>query len=158
LGAQRGRDVLAVGFYGLGDLYVQENVSLGDSTGIDVLTDFDYTSLAYERLVIDTKRWQVGFPVSVGLGNYRRSIRGADGTIRAYSTNELVPLEISLHADYNVFYWLFIGVGGGYRHVLAADREATIALSDRTYYLKAGVRVGEIIKRARSKYFDHHGS
>lgn len=158
LGAQRGKDIIALGFYGLGDPFVEPMVDLGELGTREVVTDFDYTGLSYERLLVDMKRWQIGVPLSLGLGNYRRSYRADDGALIAYSTNELVPIELSLHTDYNVFWWLFIGVGGGYRYVLAADREATVALSDWTYYVKAGIRFGEIVKRATRELKKDHGS
>lgn len=149
LGAQRDKDIIALGFYGLGDPYAQPAVDLGELGVREVQTRFDFTALTYERLLIDSKRWQVGVPLSIGLGSYRKSYRDTSDVFIAYSTNELVPIELSLHTDYNVFYWFFIGVGGGYRYVLAADRETTIVLSDWTYYIKAGVRFGELLKRAR---------
>ena len=57
LGAQRNKDIIAVGIYGLGDPYVQENSTLGPHTSVDVVTDFDFAGISYERLLIDTKRW-----------------------------------------------------------------------------------------------------
>ncbi len=151
LGAQRGNDLLGIGFYGMGDRYIQEDVVLPGIGTRELHTDFDYTALTYERIFITTKRWQVGIPVSIGLGNYRKSYINDERKLVPYSTNELVPLEASLHADYNVFWWVFIGVGGGYRHVLAADMDATKTLSDWTYYVKAGVRLGEVVKRVRTR-------
>lgn len=151
LGAQRGNDLLGIGFYGMGDRYIQEDVVLPGIGTRELHTDFDYTALTYERIFITTRRWQVGIPVSIGLGNYRKSYLNDEQKLVPYSTNELVPFEASLHADYNVFWWVFIGVGGGYRHVLAADMDATKTLSDWTYYVKAGVRLGEVVKRVRTR-------
>ena len=151
LGAQRKRDIIAIGFYGLGNAYVQENVDLG-SLGIrELRTNFDFTTLAYERILLETNRWTIGIPLSVGLGTYRTSYRDSTDRFRPYSTNELVPLEASIHVDYNVFWWIFVGVGGGYRHVLAADRNTTITLSDMNYYAKAGLRVGAMVERVRKE-------
>jgi|LakMenEpi03Aug12_release.lakeMendotaPanAssembly.Ray.scaffolds.fasta_scaffold11148_11 hypothetical protein len=158
LGAQRNKDIIAVGIYGLGDPYVQENSTLGPHTNVDVVTDFDFAGISYERLLIDTKRWQVGVPVGIALGNLRRGYRNANNDLVPYSVNELVPIEVSLHTDYNIFYWLFAGVGGGYRYVLAADRDATITLSDWNYYFKVGLRVGELIKRARKEMHKENGA
>lgn len=147
IGAQKGRDIIAIGFYGLGDPYIQQKVDLGEFGVRDLISEFDFTTVTYERLLIDSKRWQVGVPVSIGLGNYRKSYRDPEERLVPYSTNELVPLELSCHADYNLFWWVFIGVGGGYRYVLAAEQETTIALSNWTYYGKVGLRVGEVVKR-----------
>jgi len=151
IGAQRGKDIIAMGFYGLGDPYVQPAVDLGALGIRQFYTRFNYTALTYERLLIDAKRWQVGIPISVGLGNYRTSYRDTTGAEIAYGVNELVPVEAALHADYNLFWFVFIGVGGGYRYVFAADPEATDKLSDWTYFAKVGVRFGEVVKRVRHK-------
>ena len=64
----------------------------------------------------------------------------------------------TLHVDYNVFWFVFIGVGGGYRYVLAADPAATSTLSDRTYYYKIGLRFGEVVKRVRKRLRNGQGT
>lgn len=155
LGAQRGRDLIAIGFYGLGDPYIQPSVDLGPLGKQEFYTRFSYAALTYERLLIDTKRWQAGIPVAFGLGNYRTSYRDTlSGNEIAYGVNELVPIEATLHADYNIFWFVFVGAGAGYRYVLAADPEATRKLSDYTYYFKVGLRFGEVVKRVRKRLRD----
>ena len=155
IGAQRGRDLIALGFYGLGDPYIQPSVDLGTLGTREFYTRFSYTALTYERLLIDSKRWQAGIPISFGLGNYRTSYRDStSGNEIAYGVNELVPIEAYLHADYNVFWFIFVGAGAGYRFVLAADPAATRKLSDYTYYFKVGLRFGEVVKRVRKSLRD----
>lgn len=158
LGAQRGRDIVSVGFYGLGDAYRRTDVELEGLGTRDLNTNFDYAGVGYERLLVDGRRWQIGLPVSVGLGNYRTSYRDSAEVFRTWSVNELVPVEASVHVDYSVFWWAFIGVGGGYRHVLAAERDVTVSLSDWTYYFKVGLRFGEIVKRARKEFLKNDGT
>lgn len=155
LGVQRRRDMIAVGFYGLGDPYIQPAVDLGELGEREFYTRFSYAALTYERLLIDTKRWQAGIPIAFGLGNYRTSYRDTtNGKEIAYGVNELVPIEATLHADYNVFWFVFVGAGAGYRYVLAADPAATQKLSDFTYYFKVGLRFGEVVKRVRKRLRD----
>jgi hypothetical protein len=160
VGAQRGRDVLTVGFYGLGDPFQRLAVDLPDVGIRDLETRFDYTALAYERILLDSKRWEIGLPISVGLGNYRTSYRDtSEGRpLRTYRTNELVPLDIGATVDFKLFWWAFIGVGGGYRYVLAEDPVVTVALSDLTYYVKFGLRFGEVVKRTRQALRREHGT
>ncbi len=158
VGAQRGKDIIALGFYGLGDPYIQPAVDLGELGVRQFYTRFNYTGLTYERLLIDVKRWQVGIPLSVGLGNYKTSYLDSTGAEIAYGVNELVPMEATLHADYNLFWFVFIGVGGGYRYVLAADPEATSTLSDWTWYAKVGLRFGEVVKRVRYRLKEGNGA
>jgi hypothetical protein len=158
LGAQRNKDIIAIGAYGLGDPFIESNTTLGPHTGVDVVTDFDFAGISYERLLVDSKRWQIGVPFAIGLGSMRRGYSKDGGALQPYSVNELVPLEVSLHTDYNLLYWLFVGVGGGYRYVLAADRSTTTTLSDWNYYFKVGIRAGELIKRARKELRKENGS
>jgi hypothetical protein len=158
LGAQRNKDIIAIGAYGLGDPFIESNTTLGPHTGVDVVTDFDFAGISYERLLVDSKRWQIGVPFAIGLGSMRRGYRKEDGVLQPYSVNELVPVEVSLHTDYNILYWLFVGVGGGYRYVLAGDRSTTTTLSDWNYYFKIGIRAGELIKRARKEFRKDNGS
>ncbi|HQW04279.1 MAG: hypothetical protein IPH05_13460 [Flavobacteriales bacterium] len=158
IGAQRGKDIIALGFYGLGEPYIQPAKDLGVLGVREFRTRFSYTSLAYERVLVNARRWQIGVPVSIGLGNYRTSYLADNGSEIAYGVNELVPLEATLHVDYNVFWFVFIGVGGGYRYVLAADPAATSTLSDRTYYYKIGLRFGEVVKRVRKRLRNGQGT
>lgn len=160
IGAQRGLDVLTVGFYGLGDPFARKDVDLADVGVRDTETRFDYVGFAYERILMDSKRWEIGLPLSIGLGNYRTGYRDTtEGRpLRTYRTNELVPLEAGVTVDYKVFWWAFIGVGGGYRYVLAEDPVVTVALSDITYYFKFGLRFGEVVKRTRQALRKDHGT
>ena len=146
IGAQRGRDLLAVGFYGLGDAYVQRQVPV-EGVGIrDHLIDFDYVALSYERLLVNSRSWDIGIPLSIGLGTYRRSYINEDNKPVPYAVNELVPLEATLQIDLKIFKWLYIGTGMGYRHVLAADPAASRTLSDWTWYGKVGLRLGVLVR------------
>ncbi|MEZ4756438.1 MAG: hypothetical protein R2817_06390 [Flavobacteriales bacterium] len=159
IGAQRGRDVLTVGFYGLGDPF-QRTAVLLDGLGVrDVRTQFDFVAFGYERILLDSKRWEIGIPVTIGLGNYRTSYRDSSASVwRPYSSNELVPVESGVQVDYKLFWWAFVGVGGGYRYVLAEDPIVTTALSDFNYYFKFGLRFGEIVKRTRRSLRKQHGT
>lgn len=160
LGAQRGRDIVSFGVYGLGDPYLREAVFLEGVGTRDLLTRFDYAGIGYERIIYDSRHWEIGIPFAIGLGNYRTSYRDlADANaFIAYGSNELVPVEAGVHVDYKIFWWAFFGVGGGYRYVLADDPVVTVALSDLAYYFKAGLRVGEMAKRARKELRKDHGS
>lgn len=160
IGAQRGRDVIAVGFYGLGDPFVRKAIDLPELGVRDLETRFDYAGFVYERILLDSKRWEIGVPLSIGLGNYRTSYRDTtEGLpLRTYRTNELVPMEAGVTVDYDLFWWAFIGVGGGYRYVLAEEPVVTVALSDLTYYVKFGLRFGEVVKRTRQALRKDHGT
>jgi hypothetical protein len=160
IGVQRSRDVLSVGFYGLGDPFDRTAVQLSDVGLRDVRTQFDLVAFGYERIFLDSKRWEVGVPLTIGLGSYRTSYRDTTGVNdwRPYSSNELVPLEAGLQVDYKVFWWAFVGVGGGYRYVLAQDKAVTNALSALNYYVKFGLRFGEIVKRTQRSLNKDHGT
>lgn len=160
IGVQRGRDVLSLGVYGLGDPFDRIAVRLPDVGVRDVRTRFDFVAFGYERILMDSKRWEIGVPFTIGLGNYRISYRDSIelNVWRPYSSNELVPLETGLQVDYKLFWWAFVGVGGGYRYVLAQDPAVTTALSDLNYYVKFGLRFGEIVKRTRRSLNKENGT
>jgi hypothetical protein len=160
IGVQRRHDVLTVGFYGLGDPFDRAAVQLSDVGVRDVRTQFDLVAFGYERIILDSKRWEIGVPFTIGLGNYRTSYRDTMGVNvwRPYSSNELVPLEAGLQVDYKLVWWAFVGLGGGYRYVLAQDPVVTTALSDFNYYVKFGLRFGEIVKRTRRSLNKDHGT
>ncbi len=153
IGAQKNKDIIALGFYGIGIPYLtsydQPEVDLGE-LGVRVLrTNFDFTTLTFERIFLETENWQWGVPFGVGLGNYRTSYRDDNGDFRAYSTNELLPVDLSVYVNYKVTWWAFLGIGGGYRYVYARDENISSNLSNWTWFAKAGLRFGSIYKRIR---------
>jgi hypothetical protein len=159
IGVRRGLDVLSIGLYGLGDPFLREGVLLDDVGVREVQTRFDFFSFGYERILFDSERWEIGVPVGIGLGNYRTSYRDSSMAVwRPYSSNELVPVEAGVQVDYKLFWWSFVGVGGGYRYVLAEDPVVSTALSDLTYYVKFGIRFGQIVKRTRDSLRKPHGT
>lgn len=153
IGAQKNKDIIALGFYGIGIPYLtyydQPEVDLGELGVRELRTNFDFTTLTYERIILETEHWQWGVPFGVGLGNYRTSYRDDHGEFRAYSTNELLPVDLSVYVNYKVNWWAFIGIGGGYRYVYARDGNISANLSNWTWFAKAGLRFGSIYKRIR---------
>ena len=147
IGAQKNKDVIALGFYGLSTPYVQQDIDLDELGEREVRTNFDFTTITYERILLETRRWQLGIPIGVGLGNYRTSYRDDDGSFRAYTKNELLPVDLSLYLNYKITWWGFIGVGGGYRYVYAKDDRISTSLSNWTWFAKAGLRFGAIYKK-----------
>ena len=157
VGAQKNRNIVALGFYGLSSNYIEPQVQLNDELGIrDLRTKFDFTTLTYERILMETERWQLGVPFGVGLGNYRTQYRADNGAFKSYSANELVPVDLSIYANYYIKWWAFAGLGGGYRYVYARDPHITDMLSNWTWFAKAGLRFGKIYKRILGTEDDKH--
>jgi hypothetical protein len=156
LGAQKNKNIISLGFYGLSSSFIEPEVDLGEPLGDrELRTKFDFTTLTYERIIFENEKWQLGIPFGVGLGNYRTQYRNDDGSFRAYSANELVPVDLSIYANYNVKWWAFVGFGGGYRYVYARDGHITDILSNWTWFAKAGLRFGKIYQRILGTEDDH---
>jgi hypothetical protein len=162
IGAQKGKDIIALGFYGIGipflTYYTQPEVDLGELGIRELRTDFDFTTLTYERIILETERWQWGVPFGIGLGNYHTSYRDDDGNFRAYTTNELLPVDLSIYLNYKITWWAFLGTGGGYRYVYARDPDISANLSNWTWFVKGGLRFGAIYQRYRDRPRRKHGS
>lgn len=156
IGAQKNRNIVSLGFYGLSSNLIEPEIQLGGALGVrELRTKFDFTTITYERILLESERWQLGVPFGVGLGNYRTQYRDDDGSFRAYSANELVPVDLSIYANYDLTWWAFAGLGGGYRYVYARDRHITDILSNWTWFAKAGLRFGKIYQRIIRTEDDH---
>lgn len=152
IGAQRGKDIIAVGFYGLATPFIEEDVMLAevpDTT--DAKLGIDYVGLTYERIVFDPRKWQISVPVMVGLGNVKVDYLDSAEVYRPYFRNEVVPVEFGVKGAYKLFFWLYLTAGAGYRHVFTSDRLAEATYSNLTWNYGISIKLGEIVRYATRK-------
>lgn len=154
IGAQRGKDIIAIGFYGLATPFIEEGVVLPeipDTT--DARLDINYVGLTYERILYDSRWWQLSVPVQVGLGSVGLDYRDPDSleVFHPYTREEVVPLETGLRGAFKPFFWLYLTAGGGYRYVFTRDPRAQDIYSDLTWNFGLSIKLGEIVRYAKRK-------
>lgn len=149
LGAQKGREILAIGFYGVGDPLRRDSVLL-EGVGIrNTVAQLDYVGLTYQHLFVDSRFWQVSLPVLVGLGSATTRYVQEDNSTVLWSRNEVVSLEPMAKVSFKFFSWLYLDTGGGYRLLFSEDPRVQRTYSAWTYDLGLVVRLGQLYRSAR---------
>lgn len=154
IGAQRGKDIVAIGFYGLAVPFVEQNVQLPDIPDTtDARLNINYVGLTYERILYDSRWWQLSVPTQIGLGSVsvdHRDTLLAD-VFHPYTREEIVPVESGLRGAFKPFYWLYLNAGAGYRQVFSRDPRARDIYSDLTWNFGLSIKLGEIIRHTTRK-------
>lgn len=153
LGALKGHNIVALGVYGLDDPFLDTGVPALElhRDSVDLRTSFSYLSLTYERIVLDTKRWQLSVPVMLGHGNVRVEYRDTADVFEAYARREVVPLESGVRAAYKLFFWLYLQGGVGYRRVLTTDLRVNNVYSGFVWSSGISIKLGKIYNYARER-------
>jgi len=110
--------------------------------------DFSYNSIYYERALYFDRKWEFGSGIHLGGGRIN-VLYNPDGGNNRVIIDE-IPFntgEFSLYGEYNIFYWLGIGTGLGYRHVWGLDK--TLRQSFSSPIFSATLQV-KFIKLAKS--------
>jgi hypothetical protein len=155
LGAQRGRDIIALGYYGLSDPYYRNDVvrpDIGDTT--DLRLGISYAGLTYERILYDSRRWQLSIPLTLGLGNVTVDQLDTADTYRPLARQEVTVVEPGVKGAFKLFFWLFLTAGAGYRQAVTQDRDARDIYSDFTWNYGISIKLGEIYRYAKRKIND----
>ncbi|MFZ1688374.1 MAG: hypothetical protein WAU70_13175 [Flavobacteriales bacterium] len=149
LGAQKGRDILAIGFYGIGDPLRRDSVLLVGVGVRNTVAQLDYAGLTYQHLFVDSRYWQISLPVLLGLGSATTRYVQADNSTALWSRNEVVSLEPMAKVSFKFFSWLYLDTGAGYRLLFSEDPRIQRTYSAWTYDLGLVVRLGQLYRSAR---------
>jgi hypothetical protein len=152
-GAQKGNDIVALGFYGLDNPLLDQHVQIEgvNKNGVDARTSLNYASLTYERILLDTKRWQLSVPLMAGLGNVKVDRRDSTESFRPFAKLEVIPLETGVRAAYKLWWWLHLQAGVGYRFVATTDARVKSNYSGPTWTYGISIKIGRIYDRVKDK-------
>lgn len=152
VGAQRGRDIIAIGFYGLSDPFIREDVvrpDAGDTA--DLQLGISYAGLTYERILYDSRRWQLSVPLQLGLGNVTVDMRDSADVFRPLARQEVTVVEPGVKGAFKLFFWLYLTAGAGYRQAITKDRDARDIYSDFTWNYGISIKLGEIYRYTKRR-------
>ncbi|HEY0976798.1 MAG TPA: hypothetical protein VGE21_04965 [Flavobacteriales bacterium] len=167
LGAQRDKDILAIGYYGFDNPWIDHSVPLPevgrDTT--DLSSSLSYGALTYERVLFENKHWMLSVPVMAGIGHVEIDYRDTTGVFLPYTKREVWPMEGGVRGAYKVFFWLYLQGGVGYRKVLTDEFLADRVYSGVTWNYGVSLKLGKIynyardrIKERRLHHSPEHGS
>lgn len=114
--------------------------------------DFRYVSLYYERVFFFNRKWDTGATLHLGGGkigvDYQREENPNERT--RFGEVDFSMAEVSVFADYAIWYWLGVGAGVGYRYVAGATRDLRNDFSSPIFVAHVQLK---FLKLARS-YFN----
>lgn len=153
LGAQRDKDIMALGFYGFDNPWIDHSVPLPDVglDSTDLRTSLSYGALTYERVLYEDERWMLSVPVMVGIGHATIDYRDSTGTFLPYAKREVLPLEGGMRVAYKLFFWLYLQGGMGYRKVLTDELRADRVYTGITWNYGISIKTGKIFNYARDR-------
>ena len=152
-GIQERRNIYALGLYGLGDPFHDKGIRLEDigRDSVDVRSTMGYGSATYERILLDTRHWQLSVPVMLGIGNAIVDYKDSTGVYRRYRETRVVPMETGVRASYKLLFWLYLQGGVGYRKVAGPSQLVNKEFSGTTWNFGLSIKFGKIYKYARDK-------
>lgn len=153
VGIQKKRNIYALGLYGLGSPFEDRSILLEDfgRDSADIRTALNYVSGTYERILLDTRKWQLSVPFMVGAGNSPLDRKDSTGVYRRFKVYPVYPLETDVRASYMVLFWLYLHGGVGYRKVLGPKDLVDRRYTGATWNFGLSIKLGKIWKYAKDK-------
>ena len=152
-GIQKKRNIYALGFYGLGSPFEDRSIILEDfgKDSIDIRTSLGYLSGTYERILLDTRKWQLSVPFMAGLGRSPLDRKDSTGVYVRFKDYPVYPLETGVRASYKLLFWLYVQGGLGYRQVLGPKEFVDRRYSGATWNFGLSIKFGKIFRYAKDK-------
>jgi hypothetical protein len=114
-------------------------------------TTLQYLTTFYEYSFIETRWWEVGVPVEIGIGKYNISSTDANtGRVLPSRKGFVVPLGTALDINFKPTKWFAINVMGGYRFVITDN--SRLNFNGWFYSFGGTIYLRQIIQDLR--YFD----
>ena len=142
---------LGIGVYFL-NTRVFDDVFEPEIPGIDELEyEFNYSTIYYDRVLFFNRKWEFGSTLHLGGGKIRAFYRNPENQNDRIEidSQDFSTIELSIYGEYNILFWLGVGVGTGYRQVLGAGSDLNSDFSSPIFVVNLQVKM---FKLARSFY------
>jgi hypothetical protein len=114
-------------------------------------TNLQYLTTFYEYSFIETRWWEIGVPVEIGVGKYNISSTDANtGKVLPNRTGLLMPLGTALDVNFKPTRWFALNVMGGYRFMITDN--SRLNFSGWFYSFGGTIYVRQILQDLR--YFN----
>lgn len=111
-----------------------------------------YSTIFYEYLVIDSKRWEIGIPLEIGGGNYQTTATDSSGKrVRSFKDTVqrgILVLGAGINVDFKIWRWFGINAMGGYR-IIGGNEPNKVNFNGAFYSFGIHVFFGELVKMTR---------
>lgn len=152
-GIQKRWNIIALGLYGLDTPFEDRGIEVTDlrKDSLDVRTSMNYISSTYERILLDTRKWQLSAPIMAGIGNSPLDVKDSTGVYTRFKDYRVFPLETGVRASYKVLFWLYLQGGVGYRKVLGPSSLVDKKYTGVTWNYGLSIKFGKIYRYAKDK-------
>lgn len=115
---------LGAGFYFLNTRVFDRQFDF-DIPAEQVEYEFRYNSLYYERVLFFNRKWETGANAHLGGGSVKIFYQNPQNPNDRIELDpvEFSAVELAAYGNYNILYWLGVGVGTGYRFVFGAGND-----------------------------------
>lgn len=146
-----GKHEVALGFYSMINLPEKEITDeLGDIYRLKL--NMSYVAILYKYILVNNKRWEVGFPLELGGGNYRTTASDTSGKKYAPFHDTLRTgisvIGAGVDVSFKIFRWLGIDAMGGYRIVGGKEPEG-MNFNGPFYSVGVSIYFGQLYKMAK---------
>jgi len=145
---------IGIGFYGLRDGIFNgisgavelDGLPQVDSTITWAKLTMSYRSLYYERVMYFSRKLEWSLTAHYGIGRIAGTYtRVGSAALETLPEQRLQILEFSSLGYYNLTYWCSVGVGVGYRYVLASTREIRNVYEAPIGLLRVRIKPGKLV-------------
>ncbi len=152
-GIQKRWNIYALGLYGSDTPFEDRGIEVTDlrKDSLDVRTSMNYLSGTYERILLDTRKWQMSIPFMAGVGNSPLDVKDSTQVYRRFKDYRVFPLETGVRASYKVLFWLYLQGGVGYRKVLGQSALVDKKYTGLTWNCGFSIKFGKIYRYAKDK-------
>jgi hypothetical protein len=143
-----------LGFYNTRKAVVRIDDRVDDEAATDTtLFTYGYSSLYYERILFQNKRWEFSAPVHLNFGDLKASYIDTLGNGVPFFSQKANSLTLSLKAHFKIWRWLGVGTGVGYNFMLSGDNRVRRALNAPFYSYGIKVFIGELWRLTFNKEY-----
>ena len=131
-------------------LLAQQEAVVFDDADPDV--DYELSEVGYiagygEYMIVNNYRWELGIPVSFGRGGGRLiTLDQQNEQIGEPEERVFSALQLGLYGQYNINYWLGVGLGAGHRKGFSGDIKVEDFVSAPYYTFGLKINLGRFLK------------
>lgn len=154
IGLGNSKHRFGLGFYNTRQPVMRIDDRYDDPKATDTtLFTYGYSSLYYERILLQTKRWELSSPFHLNFGDLKASYIDTAGNGVPFFAQKVNSLTFSLKAHFKIWRWFGLGTGVGYNVILNGDKRAKNALNAPFYSYGIKIFLGELWKLTFNKEY-----
>lgn len=154
IGLGNSKHRFGIGFYGLRQPVHTFNNRVDSIDATDTNRyNFGFMSLYFEKIIHQSKRWEVTAPIHLNFGSLRGEYLTTNRKYKQFLDKEVTSLTVSLKSHYKIFRWIGLHGGFGYNYIINGDKRTQKALNSPFYSFGVKIFLGEAWKLTTNKEY-----